>query len=608
LLRLQQPTLGEITANLPGVSSTYFGPNASRPVIRGLEGERVRVLQNGLGILDASGTSPDHAVALDPLTARRIEVLRGPAALLYGASAVGGVVNVIDTRIPDEARAGVGGQVDARYASPASERAIAATLDYGHESGLQLHADGFDRRTGDLAIPGFAWSPQLRALAGDGGAFGTLPNSASDAYGGAFGASWVGSRGYGGASWTAFDTTYGTVAEEAVTIQLSQRRLNLAGELLAPADRWKSLRFRYVHSDYRHTEFEDDERATVFTGGGYEARLEALHAKLGPVEGVVGLQAGQFDLSAQGEEAFLPDTSSRLVSAFLYEEASHGDWRFHFGGRYDHSSVSASASAMFGPGDKRSFDSGSGAVGATWTLGNGFALSGSAAYTQRPPNYQELYANGPHVAVGAYEIGDRNLGIETSLGVDAALSRAGRDWSARLGAFRNGFRNFIGLFPTGEVAGDLPVYVYRAVKADFYGVEFEGRVQLGRSAAGTWELEGQADWLRGTDKTGGQPLPRITPPRYGAALVYSTERYDARLAVLQVTAQDRVAPGELPTSAYTMLDLALTFRFEAAAGGLTAFIKGVNLLDEDARVHASLIKDIAPLARRGVVVGLRGHF
>lgn len=608
LFRLQQPTLGEIVADLPGLTATYYGPNASRPVIRGLDGERVRILQNGLGTLDASGTSVDHAVALDPLSASRIEVVRGPATLLYGPSAIGGVVNVIDNRIPSEALDGVRGGVDLRYASPARERAVAGQIEAGPGGGLALHVDGFRRKTDDLRIPGFAWSARRREALGEEGPSGTLPNSASDSEGFTVGAAYVGSRGDGGVSWNQFDTDYGTVADEEVTIRMQKQRLDAAGEIRDPVAGAKAIRFRYGHTDYEHTEFEGDEVGTVFRGNGFEARLEAMHARWGPFEGVVGVQAVDFDFSAQGEEAFLPDTANRLLSVFVFEEARLAGLRVQFGVRYDHSRVRAAESDIFGEGMTRTFDTGSASAGLSWDLAHGASLVASATYSQRPPSYQELFANGPHVATGIFEVGDRSLGVERSLGLDLALRRAGDAWSGSAGAFYNRFRDYVALFPSGLIEDDLPVYDYRAVKATFYGVELEGRLRLGKAVGGTWELEGRADWLRATDDTSGQPLPRIAPARLGAALAYAAERFDARLDVLRVARQDRVAVDELPTDAYTMVDVTLTFRLPAVAVALTGFVRGVNLLDEDARTHASLLKEVAPLGRRGVVAGVRATF
>lgn len=611
LLLDMQPTLGEIARTLPGVNSTYYGPNASRPVIRGLEGDRIRVLSNGLGMFDASGTSVDHAVALDTLTLKRVEVVRGPATLLYGATAVGGVVNAIDYRIPYEPMTGPEGAVELRYGSAATEKAASGYLEFGTTQGLQFHVDGFKRRTDDLKIPGYAYSPQLRATlpADDQGPVGSLPNSASDSDGGSFGVAYTGGQGFVGASYTQFDTDYGTVAEPDVTIRLRQQRVNVAGEWRAPMAAIKSVAVKFAQSDYRHTEFEGADAGTVFTSKGYEGRIDVAHEKLGPFEGVVGLQMLDFDFAALGAEAFLPNTTTRNHALFAFEQMRFDPVTLQFGLRYDNTRVAAEAGESFGPADSRTFGTTSASLGALLDLRKDYVLAASIVYTQRPPNYQELYADGPHVATGLFEIGDRSLPVEKSVGIDIALRKQGEGWTGSVGYFYNRFSDYVALLNTGEVDDELPVYRYAAVgRAVFQGVEAEASVDLGRRAGGSWQLDVQGDWLRATDESTGQPLPRISPVRFGASLAYTRDQWNARLDVQRVQAQDRVAPQELPTSGYTMLDASLTYRWPGDRFNVLAFVKGVNLLNEDARNHVSTIVNIAPMAARGVVAGLRGTF
>lgn len=610
----QLPTLGETLNALVGVNSTYYGPNASRPVIRGFDGDRIRILQNGVGLLDASGTSVDHAVALETLTTKRIEVVRGPGTLLYGPNALGGAVNVIDGRIPFDAPAGASGAVDARYASPASERAFAGAVDVAFENGLALHVDGFTRKTSDLRIPDYARSALLRnddpLPPDEEEPRGRLPNSASDSDGGAFGLAFNGKDGSVGASVTRFDSDYGTVAEETVTIRMKQTRVDVAGDWRAPIGPVTALKFRFGHSDYEHTEFEGDEVGTVFKNKGWEARIDAAHAKVGPFEGAFGLQAIDFDFSALGDEGFLPKTSTRSWSAFAYEEVRFDAWRLQFGGRYDNARVSAEADEKFGPSDRRTFDALSGSIGAIVPLGKETSIVGSFVYSERPPTYQELYADGAHVATGLIEIGDRNLDVEKAAGFELALRHRSGAWSGSVGYFYNRFRDYIGLFNTGEVDPDedLPIYVYRPVKATILGIEAEGTFSLGRVGPGRLDLNLRADYLRGTNDDDDRPLPRISPVRFGGGLVYDTDRWNARLDVLRVQKQDRVADDELPTDGYTMLDLTFAWRVTQGRYGMTAFLRGTNLLDEDARNHVSFLKDIAPMARRGVAAGVRATF
>lgn len=612
LLLEMQPTLGEIVTSIVGASSSYFGPNASRPVIRGLDGDRIQVLQNGMTSFDASATSVDHALPIDTLTLKRIEVVRGPAALLYGPTAIGGVVNALDNRIPFDAGEGVAAGVDLRYASPATERSIAAFAEAGGASGLKLHADGFKRRTDDLRIPGYAWSPQLRAglPPEEEGPRDRLPNSASDSHGGAVGAAFVGSAGQLGLSYTAFDSDYGTVAEEDVTIRMQQRRLDFAGRWLAPVAGVKSVDAKVVKSRYEHTEFEGDEAGTTFDNDGWQARLDLVHDRAGMFEGALGTQFTGFDFSASGEERFLPGTSTRAQALFVYEQVDFGGWKLELGGRYDHTVVEADADPDFGPALSRSFDTGALSLGASVDLLPGLAITGSIAWTQRPPNYQELFANGPHLATGIFEVGNREFGVETSTGLEASLKYASARWRGRLGAFVNRFRDYITLYDTGAIdaGSELPIYDYRASKARFQGIEAEATFDLGAHGAGRFELELQGDYLRGTNTSLDAPLPRISPARFGAALVYREAAYDARVDVRRVQSQTRVAPGELATDGYTMLDASLVWRIDGGPGRTVVFVKGTNLLDEDARNHASYIVNIAPLAGRGISAGLQARF
>jgi len=613
LERNRQPTLGEMLSGLPGVNSTYYGPNASRPVIRGFDGDRIRILQNGTGTIDASGTSVDHAVSVDTLTVKRVEVVRGPATLLYGPTALGGVVNVIDGRIPDTRVDGATGAVDLRYASPARERAVGATSDVGTSQGFVLHGDAFKVRTDDLRIPDFARSSRLRELdprPPEEEPRGTLPNSASDTRGGAIGGSYVGSKGYLGASYAEFRSDYGTVAEEDVTIRMKQKRFDVAGELNAPASWIKNAKLKFSHSDYEHTEFEGDEPDTTFKNKGYEGRIDIVHNSIGRFDGAFGGQVVDFDFSALGEEAFLPLTHTQSVAGFVFEQTKWNDWTFQGGGRIERTRVNADTDEHFGPADKRTFTTGSVSFGALYSLSADYVVASSLVVTERPPNYQELYANGPHLATGQFLIGDRTLGLEKSVGFDVSLRKRHGPLTGSVGLFYNRFRNFITQFPTGETNAefDIPIFVYRQTRAEFYGIEFEGRYRAGHVGPGDLSFEVQGDWLRATDLDASEPLPRISPLRFGAAVVYGADRWNSRLEVMRVQKQNRVAENELPTDGYTMLNASLDYKLGFSKTDLFAFVKGTNLLNEDARNHVSVLKDIAPTGKRGVTVGVRGTF
>ena len=637
LLLRRRATLGETLDGLPGVAATGFGPNASRPVIRGLDGDRIRILQNGTGVLDASSLSFDHAVAVDPLVIERAEVVRGPAALFYGGSAVGGVVNVIDNRIPQAPVRGVSGRIEARAGGAEREKAAAGVLEIGNGS-FALHANLYNRDTDDLKIKGFARSARLRAADPQAvEAQGTLPNSAARSDGGALGVSHTWTHGYVGISRSEFNSRYGTVAEPTVTIDMQSSRWDLAGEVRALNGPLTAVKFKAGRTDYEHVELDAGTPATRFRNRGHDVHLEATHRRLGPLHGAIGLQVTEFDFSALGAEAFVPLTTTSSRSAFFYEELTAGRVKVSFGGRHERSEVGSAGGgtvpfgatdARFDPAQTRNFNANSGALGAVWTLSPGLALAANSAYTERAPTYYELYANGPHAATGVYEVGNAAFGKEKSKSLDLALRMKSAKHAGSIGVFQNRFDNFISLFNTGNSrgadgelnppdAGDgtslntgeeiLPEFAYRAVPARFRGLEVEGRFRV-MERGGRLDLLLQASHVRAHDASTGLPLPRIAPRRYGASLDYRRDRLGARLDATIVQAQGRVADGELPTDGYTMLNASFSHRLPAPGVRLEAFLRGLNLLDEEARNHVSFLKDVAPMGRRSLQFGLRGQF
>lgn len=637
LFRLRRSTLGDTLDGLPGVAATGFGPNASRPVIRGLDGDRIRLLQNGSGMLDASSLSFDHAVSIDPLVIESAEVVRGPAALFYGGSAVGGVVNVIDNRIPQAAVKGVSGRVEGRFGGADQEKAGAAVFEAGNGS-LALHADVYSRDTDDLKIKGFARSARLRASDPQPvEAYGTLPNSAAKSDGGAFGVSRTWADGYVGISRSQFNSVYGTVAEPTVSIDMQSSRWDVAGEVRELGTAIRALKFKAGKTDYEHTELDAGVPATVFRNKGHDMHLEATHGDLGPLKGAIGLQLTNFDFSALGAEAFVPSTSTDTKAGFFYEELPLGPLKLTFGGRHERTEVSSEgggtvpfggAGPRFDPAQTRTFSGNSGALGAVWSLSPGMALAVNGAYTERAPTYYELYANGPHAATGVYEVGNSAFGKEKSKALDLTLRMKSGKHSGSVGVFQNRFDNYITLVNSGNTrgadgelnppdAGDgtslntgeeiLPEFAYRAVPARFRGIEGEGRFRV-MERGGVVDLLVNASYVRAEDQSTGMPLPRIAPLRYGIGADYRQDRFGARVDATIVEGQDRVAAGELPTDGYTMLNASVSYRLPAPGVRLETFLRGVNLLNEEARNHVSFLKDIAPLGRRSLQLGVRGQF
>ncbi len=697
LAQALQPSLGDTLSRLPGVASTGFAPGSSRPVIRGLGEDRIRILNNGVNALDVSNVSPDHAVTLDPLLMEKVEVVRGPAALLYGPNGVGGVVNVLDGRIPEEkVEPGVGGlpvrgKLDSRYASGSDLWSGAGQWDIGLGP-VVIHVDGFRRESDDLRIPGDARSALLQRIspldAGEKEANGRLPNSFSESEGGALGGSYIWDKGFFGASYSFLNSNYGTVADESVTIDMDQERWDGRGAFYNPFAGIKEIKYSFGYSDYHHTEFEGPETGTVFMIEGYDARVELEHEKLGPFKGAVGYQTNHSDFSALGAEAFIPPVETDSHAVFLFEEIASGDLRWQFGLRYDHTEVQSRTFGEFDPGKNLNFNALSGSAGVVWTLPQDYSVAFNAGFTQRAPTYVELLANGPHLATGAFERGDSRLGLEQSLGLDLTLRKSSGFVTGSVSAFYNRFNDYIGLFPTGrsfefeghggedehddeqsgepgdeeehgedehggeehdaeehdEEHGDghgareLREFAYEAVDADFFGGEVEltfhllapaeapaaaagGKHSVGKQPAGKTpaavvttssgprlDLELKADYVHTRLRGEGGSLPRIPPFRTSAALVLAYEKWTARLEGQYSASQTRTADFELPTDSFFLLNAGLSYRLMEGPVTMDVFVRGTNLLDEEARLHTSFLKDIAPMEGRGVMVGLQAVF
>jgi iron complex outermembrane recepter protein len=630
----RQTTLGETVGQEVGVSSTYFGPNASRPIIRGLGTFDVRVLNNGMGIVDASAASPDHAVAVSPFAAERVEVVRGPATVMYGGNAIGGVVNTIDGRIAQEGMLEpVDGVADYRYGGANYLSAGGLRLKAGNQS-FVLHVDGYGTKNQDLRIPGSAWTSTVQSQRGEAGPSGQLPNSRGDSDTFGIGGSvMLGDKGYAGVSYSQFNTNYGTVAEPDVTIRLKQDAWNFAGELRDTVPGFSALRVKYNYTDYQHTEYEGADAGTVFKSNGYNLRVEGLHRPVGPLTGAIGLEIVDFKFSALGAEAFLPDTKTSSVAGFLYEELPYGPWKFSFGGRVSSVKVDANEFVQAGlPADSRTFTPWSAAVGAFYAFDKEWGLGTNVSYTQRAPTFPELYADGPHLATNAFEVGDRSLDNVTSTAVDLTLKQRGQFFTSSLGVFYNAFSNYIAQFPTGifrnpedrsvtpdatpivdpatgDVAVPLEQFDYRQVKARFYGVEGQVGFPVWNQAGNLVTMALQADYVNATDRSNGQPLPFIPPFRFGATLGYQRERFTAGIGGLFAAAQNRVPQFQTTTPGYSNVFANAAYAFRPGGGAtLEAFLQATNLLDETIRYSTSNLKDIAPAGRRAVLAGVRGTF
>lgn len=627
LMLQMQPTLGETLNQQPGVTSTFFGPGASRPVIRGLGGDRIRVLEGGLGTGDASTTSPDHAVSIDPLSAERIEVLRGPATLLYGSSAVGGVVNVIDNRVPDELPgARLTGTVELRGGTVADERGGAADLN-GSLGRIAWHVDVLKRETDDYEIPGFAESASLRAEEdGEGEEHeqvrGIAENSATDTEAGTVGLSWVGNSGFLGLAVRQHDTLYGIPGghehpeedhageeqEEArIRVDLEQRRWDLRGGITRPFGIFQGANLFFGTTNYEHRELEGAEIGTRFLNDSWEGRLELLQRRFGLLTGSAGFQAQSRDFEAIGEEAFVPPTQTESWAAFTFQEIVQGPWRFQFGGRFETQDVEAKAEGL--AVDSRSFDGLSGSVGLVWQpAGDDYNIGLSLARSTKLPNAEELFSNGPHLATNAFEIGNPDLEEETSFGLDLTFRKTSGLLTGELNLFVNRFDDFIFESFTDEEEDGLPVFRYIQRDAEFRGAEISGVYQLFHTEPYHVDVEFGADYVRAELRDTSDPLPRIPPLRYRLGFHYRGEKLQGLIEWERVEEQDRVAAFERPTEGYTLVNASLGYRLFTERIVYDLLLRGTNLTDEEARNHVSFLKDLVPMPGRDVSLALRLTF
>ena len=625
LLRERASTLGDTLSGLPGVTGSGFGPNSSRPVIRGLDGDRVRLLDNGGASIDASNLSFDHASAVDPLVLERVEVLRGPSALLYGGNATGGVVNAIDNRIPRAPVSGLTGRAELRLGGASDERAGAAVLEGGGAGGA-WHVDAFARRTEDQRSPlytpvaeGEALSPARR-----------VRNSASRVDGGAVGASWFSARGFLGLSAETLNNQYGVTVEPDVIIRMRRDRLALAGAWRDLSGPVQSVALQASSTDYRHDEVEGNgDIGTTFSSRGQDLRVELRHAPWGALQGVWGVQAEAMRFSALGEEAFVPSTHTRSAALFVLEELALGGLSLSGGLRTENVQVksegdgpAAGPDGRFGAPRLRRFSPLSGQLGLRMSVAPHWEFSASLGASQRAPAYYELFANGVHVATAAYERGDPDLGVERSRHAEfGAAWRVGAH-STKLSVFQTRFARYIALEaadvpsvpaapPPETPAFEQPLYEFRAVRAVLKGLEWEGRTRLAAGAFGVWDLNAALDMVRGDNLDSNEPLPRLPPLRARLGLAAQWGALQAGATLRHAAAQRRVPANDSATAASTQLDLWASGQWSRVhgdrAGGLTWFAKLGNVTNQLAYNAAAVatIRGLSPQPGRALAVGLR---
>jgi iron complex outermembrane receptor protein len=615
LLRSRGTSVGETLAAVAGVSATYFGPQASRPVIRGQSGERVQVTEDGADSLDVAALSADHAVTIDPLLAERVEVLRGPATLLYGNGAAGGLVNVLVQRVPEQSFEGLEGAAEIRGDSALGERAAALRLDGGVE-GWSMHGDAYARDTDDVEVARYALSRRSR----ESGEFseeeidasrGRLANSASRLRGGALGVSRVGEAGFAGFAVSRFDTRYGIPGPEAgVSIDLQQTRFDFNSDWHDPVPGVGSAHLRASFNRYEHAELEPDgEVGTQFDQDGLSLRLAVDTESPSGWRGSFGLQYRDVDFDAVGEEAFVPASVTRNFGVFGYEERAFGPVTVELGARLERQEITSEVVDSDYDSSRGSF-----AGGLVWKFAEGWSSALNATSTRRHPTATELFADGPHLAVQRFEIGDAGLRPEKAMTLDLSLRHRSERWSMSLTGFRSDYDDYIHVELTGEIEDDLPVALYRQRDAEFSGFELEVELPGVNIGGGALNTRLVADAVRASFANG-DDLPQIPPWRTGVELRYAFASWSAGISAHRFAKQDRVAENELPTDGYTMLGADATWRIALrSAGGareereFLMYLRADNLLDEDARRHTSSLKEFAPLPGRTLGAGVRLQF
>jgi iron complex outermembrane receptor protein len=632
---------------------------ASSPIIRGLEGPRVLITQNGLDAGDASRVGPDHAVATEASTARQIEILRGPATLFYGSGAIGGVVNIVDDRVPQGLD--TYGEWRLEQDSVANDKLVSASGNTGIGN-MGLHLDGFWRDAEDYKIPGAAEVETHEEHEEEEHAEhdeDRLANSATEAKGFNLGTSYILDDGYVGVSYGHLERQYGIPGhghegeEVDVYADLKQDRVQFLSELSLDHQWFSALNTRFGFTDYEHSEIENGEIGTTFNNESQEARLDMFHHPIADWRGALSFHYKHADFSAIGEEAFTPPSDTSTLAIALIEERHFGDVLVQLGARIEEVKVSADniqfdlnehhhedeedhheeeLTVLSIEDDSTPFSASAGLV---WDFTPGYNIAVSYTHAERSPSAAELFSFGPHLGSGLYEVGallqvvedepgefhfalqENDIEVETSNNIDLSLRKFEGDFGFILNAFYNSIDNYYYLADTGmtresahedeheaseehDHASELPVFIYQARDANLYGFEGEFIWQL----TAPFKLSLTSDYIRAQLDEGGD-LPRIPPLRVGARGEYEIGNWRAELSSQHYFEQDQTATYETSTDGYTLVDAQVSYLLN---NDLKIYLKGHNLTDEYARVHASFLKDKAPLPARSFAVGISGNF
>lgn len=630
-------TLGATLEQEQGLNNASFGPGVGQPVIRGQMGPRVQVLQDGLNILDASQASGDHANAIEPALADEIEVLKGPAALLYGGTAIGGAVNIVDRRVPGVMpRGGLEGTLSTRYNSVSDETASLLKVDAGRDH-LALHLDGFYRQNGNLGIPGYAINDAAYREQ-SGGALpqvntrGYLANTAGNAIGGTAGFSWIDDWGSSGASYSNRNDYYGippdgSAGAPRVNIVQNVSRATSKSEWIKPGDLFEKATLRFAWNDYTHYELEDQAVNATFTNKGYDSRFELEQLPWGALNGKLGFQTQNNDFNVvaapgtlpTGAPALAPLTTIQDYALFAVERLDHDALTTEAGVRVEANLLTPKT----GADPARSYLPISASLSELWHVDAHNDLRATVSRSQRAPQVQELYFQGFHDATNSIEIGSTGLGMETSYNIDLGYVLDTEYGKLDASLFQNWFNNYIYLNDTGQMADPdlypynqcpagssncVPVYQYAQQNAVFRGYEVNYRMPLFNDAQqGKVALDLFSDYTRGQFTAGGN-VPRMPPLRYGFQLNYDRDRLALNTRLTRANAQDYAGANQTVTPGYILWNVSAQYHLEVKGYDVLLFARGNNLLDQTIRSSVSYLRVFAPQAGRGGEVGIQINF
>ena len=634
-------SLGSVLDGVPGISNNSWGDSVGQPVIRGMDSNRIKILNNGMEIKDVSNMSGDHAVAIDTLSSEQIEVIRGPASIIYGGGAVGGIINIIDHRIHSEYIDGVLGKYDQSFGGANNQSSTAFSVDYGHNDNLMFHLDGYKRDSKNLNIPGFSVSKRLvesdSEFTRDKYGKDTLQSSDNKSGGGSLGVSHFFDDGYTGLAFSGHRVDYGNPLEAGGKFDLNTNKYDYVLEKNKISTLISKMKFKLGYSDYDHKELEPDGAVGAeYIDKGTDGKLEFVHSFFNKSPGVLGFDFGKSNFSKSQGDPLIANNQRNNFSFYLLEDYFVGKHKVNIGYRHDfnryrsndftsddgctvaYTSSSSCTnesgtelSTTFGKTNK-AFNSNNLTLGTVSELNKQWQLSLNLSHNERAPAHNELYSYGHHHATETIEQGSRDLKRERSNTIDAQFKWSNQRAVFSLSPYYTDFPSYIGLLNSGTTQNhlhegeddseELAVYKTSNIPAKFYGFEVQGDLSLPNN----YGLNIWGDFVRAKNKDGGN-LPRIPPVRLGTGLSYERNTFSGSLDLIHVFNQTNIGQYELKTDDYTNMKLTMNYKLPMNKN-INLYLKGDNLLDQEKRDHTSFLKDKVLMGGRSLMLGVTGDF